>query len=135
MDASNPAGQLPLLDPENAPASPIVLASGFRLTASRHRMPDPQTHRSDSGVSARTDGDPYTNKHAALPSYLSEQMTVSALIQELEGLHVNKRHEQARFVIDTGVQAFLLAATKAAAADHFDSKVRHVWRSIKEPPR
>jgi len=34
MDASNPAGQLPLLDPENAPASPIVLASGFRLTAS-----------------------------------------------------------------------------------------------------
>jgi hypothetical protein len=38
-------------------------------------------------------------------------------------------------VIDPGVQAFLIRATKAAAADHLDAKVRHAWRSIKQPPR
>ena len=31
-------------------------------------------------------------------------------------------------------RAFLLRGTKAAAADHLDAKVRHVWRSIR-PPR
>jgi len=43
-------------------------------------------------------------------------------------------HEEARVMIDPGVQAFLIRATKAAAADHLDAKVRHVWRSIR-PPR
>jgi hypothetical protein len=37
-------------------------------------------------------------------------------------------------VLDPGVQAFLIRATKAAAADHLDAKVRHLWRGI-EPPR
>jgi hypothetical protein len=36
-------------------------------------------------------------------------------------------------VLDPGVQAFLIRATKAAA-DHLDAKVRHLWRGIK-PPR
>jgi hypothetical protein len=29
------------------------------------------------------------------------------------------------------VQAFLIRAAKAAAADHLDQKVRHTWRLIK----
>jgi hypothetical protein len=37
-------------------------------------------------------------------------------------------------VLDPGVQAFLIAAAKAAAADHLDHKVRHTWRLIR-PPR
>jgi hypothetical protein len=48
-------------------------------------------------------------------------------------LHFDK-HERARVMIDPGVQAFLIRATKAAAADHLDQKVRHAWRSIR-PPR
>jgi hypothetical protein len=32
------------------------------------------------------------------------------------------------------VQCFLLAVTRAAAAGHSDTKVRHVWRLIR-PPR
>jgi hypothetical protein len=35
-------------------------------------------------------------------------------------------------MIDPGVQNFLIRASKAAAADHLDAKVRHVWRTI--PP-
>ena len=73
-------------------------------------------------------------KHAALhPIHLDEQMSVTQLVQRLEALHFDS-HEEARVMIDPGVQAFLLAATKAAAADHLDAKVRHVWRSIR-PPR
>ena len=30
-------------------------------------------------------------------------------------------------MIDPGVQAFLIRATKAAAADHLDAKVRHAY--------
>jgi hypothetical protein len=37
-------------------------------------------------------------------------------------------------VLDPGVQAFSIRASKAAAADHLDAKVRHLWRGIK-PPR
>jgi len=46
------------------------------------------------------------------------------------------RHDggRASLVLDPGVQAFLIRATKAAAADHLDAKVRHLWRGIK-PPR
>jgi hypothetical protein len=36
-------------------------------------------------------------------------------------------------VLDPGVQAFLIRATKAAAPDHLDAKVRHLWRGIKRP--
>jgi hypothetical protein len=73
-------------------------------------------------------------KHAPTPmSYLDEQLTISQLVQRLEALHFDS-HEQARVMLDPGVQNFLLRATKAAAADHFDAKVRHVWRAIK-PPR
>jgi hypothetical protein len=74
------------------------------------------------------------SKHAPLlPVYLDEQMTVAQLAQLLEALRFDK-HEKARVMIDPGVQAFLIRATKAAAADHLDAKVRHVWRSIR-PPR
>jgi hypothetical protein len=75
------------------------------------------------------DGDTVT-KHATIAGYLSEQMSVGRMVEALEALHFNKR-EQAHLVLDPGVQAFLLAATKAAAADHLDQKVRHVWRSIR----
>jgi hypothetical protein len=57
-------------------------------------------------------------------------MTVAQLAQLLETLHFDS-HERARVMIDPGVQNFLIRATKAAAADHLDSKVRHVWRSIR----
>jgi len=40
-------------------------------------------------------------------------------------------HEEARVMIEPGVQVFLIRATKAAAADHLDAKVRHVWRAIR----
>ena len=66
-----------------------------------------------------------------IPAYLSEQMSVARMIEALEGLHFNKRYGEGRLVIDEGVQAFLLAATKAAAADHLDQKVRHTWRLVK----
>ena len=74
-------------------------------------------------------------KRYAPPSstHLNEQLTVSELAQRLETLHFDK-HEWARVVIDPGVQCFLLAVTRAAAASHLDAKVRHVWRSIR-PPR
>jgi len=66
-----------------------------------------------------------------IPAYLSEQMSVARMIEALEGLHFNKKYGEGRLVIDEGVQAFLLAATKAAAADHLDQKVRHTWRLVK----
>jgi hypothetical protein len=78
-----------------------------------------------------TDGDQSVSKHAPLlPVHLFEQMSVTQLVQRLETLRFDS-HEQARVMIDPGVQAFLIRATKAAAADHLDAKVRHVWRSIK----
>jgi hypothetical protein len=71
------------------------------------------------------------SKHAPLhPVHLREQMSVAQLVQCLETLHFDK-HEEARIMLDPGVQMFLLNATKAAAADHLDAKVRHVWRSIR----
>ena len=77
------------------------------------------------------DGNQGIRKHAPLlPVYLSEQMSVAQLVQRLETLHFDS-HEEARVMIDPGVQAFLISATKAAAADHLDAKVRHAWRSIK----
>jgi hypothetical protein len=73
-------------------------------------------------------------KHAApIAAYLNEQMTVQRLTEVLAALPFNA-HEEAKVVLDPGVQAFLLAATKAAAADHLDQKVRHTWRLIR-PPR
>jgi hypothetical protein len=74
-------------------------------------------------------GDSSINRYAPLSStHLNEQLTVSELAQRLETLHFDK-HEWARVVIDPGVQCFLLAVIRAAAADHLDAKVRH--RSIK----
>jgi len=52
------------------------------------------------------------------------------MVEALEALRFNKR-EEARLVIDPGTQAFLVRVTKAAAADHLDAKVRHLWRSIR----
>ena len=78
-----------------------------------------------------TDGDRSISKHESpMPGYLSEMMSVGRLVEVLEGLHFNKR-EEARLVIDPGIQAFLIRAAKAAAADHLDHKVRHVWRAIR----
>ena len=78
-----------------------------------------------------TDGDQSISKHAPLlPVHLDEQMSVTQLVQRLETLHFDS-HEEARVMIDPGVQAFLIRATKAAAADHLDAKARHAWRSIK----
>jgi hypothetical protein len=67
------------------------------------------------------------------PTHLHEQLSVSRMVELLEALQFDK-HEEARVMIDPGVQAFLIRVTKAAAADHLDAKVRHVWRSIR-PPR
>jgi hypothetical protein len=58
-------------------------------------------------------------------------MSVAQLVQRLETLHFDS-HEEARVMIDPGVQNFLIRASKAAAADHLDTKVRHLWRTI--PP-
>ena len=78
-----------------------------------------------------TDGDQSISKHAPLlPVHLDEQMSVTQLVQRLETLHFDS-HEEARVMIDPGVQAFLIRAAKAAATDHLDAKVRHAWRSIK----
>jgi hypothetical protein len=75
-----------------------------------------------------------SSKHAALlPVHLDEQMTVAQLARLLEALRFDK-HEKARVMLDPGVQAFLVRATKAAVGDHLDQKVRHAWRGIK-PPR
>jgi hypothetical protein len=65
-----------------------------------------------------------------VPAYLSEQMSVARMVEALEGLHFNKKYGQGRLVIDEGVQAFLIRATKAAAVDP-NQKVRHAWRAIK----
>jgi hypothetical protein len=80
-----------------------------------------------------TDGDSVTKQAALHPVHLDEQMSVTQLVQRLEALRFDS-HEEARVMIDPGVQAFLIRATKAAAADHLDQKVRHAWRGIK-PPR
>ena len=66
-----------------------------------------------------------------IAAYLTEQMSVARMVEALEGLHFNKKYGEGRLVIDEGVQAFLIRAAKAAAADHLDAKVRHAWRSIK----
>jgi hypothetical protein len=66
------------------------------------------------------------------PINLCGQMTVGRMVESLEAPHFDKR-EQASLVPDLGVQAFLIRATKAAAADHLDAKVRHLWRGIKRP--
>ena len=79
-----------------------------------------------------TDGDQSISKHAPLlPVHLDEQMSVTQLVQRLEALHFDS-HEEARVMIDPGVQAFLIRATKAAAADRPEAKIRHLWRTI--PP-
>ena len=65
-----------------------------------------------------------------MPGHLSEMMSVGRMVEVLEGLQFNKR-EEGRLVVDPGVAAFLVRASKAAAADHLDAKVRQVWRSIR----
>ena len=56
-------------------------------------------------------------------------MSVAQLVQRLETLHFDS-HEEARVMIDPGVQALLIRATKAAAVDP-NAKVRHTWRLIR----
>jgi len=80
------------------------------------------------------DGDSVT-KHAPPylhhpPICLNEQLTIAELVQRLERLHFDKNQES-RIMVDPGVQAFLIRATKAAAADHLDQKVRHTWRLVR----
>jgi hypothetical protein len=76
------------------------------------------------------DGESVSKHPAPYPTHLHEQMSVTQVVQLLEGLHFDK-HEKARVMIDPGVQAFLIRASRTAAADHLDAKVRHVWRTIK----
>ena len=76
------------------------------------------------------DGDSVTKRAPLHPVHLDEQMTAAQLVQRLEALRFDS-DEEARVMIDPGVQAFLVRATKAAAADRLDAKVRHVWRSIR----
>jgi len=72
------------------------------------------------------------SKHKPLVlAHLDEQMSVAQMVQRLETLHFDS-HDEARVMIDPGVRAFLIRATKAAAADHLEAKVRHLWRTI--PP-
>jgi hypothetical protein len=52
-----------------------------------------------------TNGDQSATKHA--PPLLCEQMTVRGMVEALERLQFNKR-EEARLVLDPGVQAFLI---------------------------
>jgi hypothetical protein len=94
------------------------------------RTDDPRLcANTDSGNPAMTDGDSVSKFAPPMPGYLSEMMSVSRMVEVLEALHFNKR-EEARLVLDPGVQAFLIRATKAAAADP-NQKVRHAWRAIK----
>jgi len=77
------------------------------------------------------DGNQSVSKQASpIPGYLTEMMSVGRMVEVLEGLQFNK-HEEGRLVVDPGITNFLIRATKAAAADHLDAKVRHAWRSIK----
>ena len=69
-----------------------------------------------------------------MPGHLSEMMSVGRMVEVLEGLQFNKR-EEGRLVVDPGVTNFLIRATKAAAADHLDAKVRHLWRTIPQTLR
>jgi hypothetical protein len=80
-----------------------------------------------------TDSDSATKLAPPISGYLSEQMSVARMVEVLERLQFNKQ-EEARLMIDPGVQAFLIRASRAAAADHLDAKVRHAWRAIR-PPR
>jgi hypothetical protein len=81
-----------------------------------------------------TGGDQSTSRYLPIaPTRLDEQMTIAQLVEQLEALHFDKC-EQAKILLDPGVQSFLLAATKAAAANHLNQKVRHTWRLIR-PPR
>jgi hypothetical protein len=81
---------------------------------------------------AMTDGDQTVSKHAPLPTpFLSEQMTVAHMLEVLEALQFDSRYGEAKLLIDPGVRDYLVRATKAAAADHLDQKVRHTWRLIK----
>jgi len=85
--------------------------SALALTTMGERMPDLQTHR--LGMSAVTASGDSVAKHAALhPVHLDEQMSVTQLVQRLEALHFDS-HEEARVMIDPGVQAFLIRASKA----------------------
>ena len=65
-----------------------------------------------------------TSTRRRCPVHLSEMMSVGRMVEVLEGLQFNKR-EEGRLVVDPGITNFLIRATKAAAADHLDAKVRH----------
>ena len=66
----------------------------------------------DSGKPTMTADSESVAKHAALhPVHLDEQMSVTQLVQRLETLHFDS-HEEARVMIDPGVQAFLIPRPK-----------------------
>jgi hypothetical protein len=77
-----------------------------------------------------TDGENVSKHAPLLPVHLSEQMSVTQLVQRLETLHFDS-HERARVMIDPGVQAFLVRATRAVGGDP-SRKVRHAWRSVRQ---
>jgi hypothetical protein len=60
---------------------------------------------------------PVTKQSAPLPSFLSESMKISRMVEVLEGLPFDSR-EQGRIVVDRVTRNFLVAcASHAAGAD------------------
>ena len=53
------------------------------------------------------------------------------MLEVLEALQFDSRYGEAKLLIDPGVRDYLVRATKAAATDRLDQKVRHTWRLIK----
>jgi len=59
---------------------------------------------------------PVTKRSAPLPSFLSEGMKISRMVEVLEGLPFDSR-EQGRIVIDRVTRNFLVSASRTAAGD------------------
>ena len=59
---------------------------------------------------------PVTKRSAPLPSFLSESMKISRLVEVLEHLPFDSR-EQGKLVIDRVTRNFLVCVSRTAAAD------------------
>jgi hypothetical protein len=59
---------------------------------------------------------PVTKRNAPLPSFLSESMKISRLVEILEHLLFDSR-EQARIVVDRVTRNYLVLASRTLAAD------------------
>jgi hypothetical protein len=59
---------------------------------------------------------PVTKPSAPLPSFLSESMKISRMVEVLEGLTFDSR-EQGRIVVDRVARYYLVLASRTLAAD------------------